>query len=67
MYHLLYNHLVSPDGTIEFSEIKTFLEKKLDVTSTYKSITTSRKNTITLTGNHLVCTKKSHVNKFVAV
>ena len=67
MYLLLFNYLVSPDGTIEFSEVRTFLEKKVEVTNTYKSITTSRNNTISLTGNHLIYTKKSHIDKFVAM
>ena len=60
-------YLVSPDGTLVFSEVKIFLEKIYTVTSSYKLITTSRKNTLYLTGNHLIYTKKSYTDKYITM
>ena len=57
-------HLVASDGRITYSEVKGFLHKLPTVTNFYKSITTSRNETINLSGRHLIYSRKSVTEKF---
>ena len=45
-------------GEVTFSEVKAFLKKQPHVTTTYKSITTSTNQTITLSPNHMIYARK---------
>ena len=44
---------VSDDGTLKYSEIRTFLQKQSDVASIYLSVTTSTNIIISLSASHL--------------
>ena len=55
------------NGEITFSEVKAFLKKKPHVTGTYKSITTSTNQTITLSPNHLIYARKVETKKYIPV
>ena len=59
------SHLVSSGGDLTFGKVKAFLKKFPTVTTTYKSITTTSKNTMRLTENHLLYTRKSCSDKFI--
>ena len=48
-----------------YGEVTVFLKKRPTVTTMYKSITTTSKNTIRLTENHLIYTRKSCTDKFI--
>ena len=50
---------------MHYSEVKAFLTSGKSVTSWYRSITTSKSNTIHLSNNHLVYTRKIFTDKFV--
>ena len=66
LYHIIYNdfNTVSSDGTITYSEVRIFLEKRADGILEFKSITTYLDQTLTLTGNHLVYARKTCNDKF---
>ena len=59
--------VVSQATTVTFTEISTFLKYTPDAIYKYKSITTLWNKTITLTGGHLVYTRKSSDCKFNTV
>ena len=61
---LLYWHTVTSDGNIIYSEVKEFLHKLPTVNSFYKSITTSKNETINLSGKHLIYSIKNYAEKF---
>ena len=65
-YVVIYEcfNIVSTNGTITYSEVRTFLEKQTDVIVEFKSITTYLDQTLTLTGNHLVYARKASNAKF---
>ena len=58
LYKLSFS-LVLEDGSLRYSEIRTFLQKQSDVAGTYLSITTSANNIISLTGSHLIYIRKT--------
>ena len=53
------------DGSIVYSEVKSFLDKQSAPVSMYKSITTSNNKTITLSGSHLIYARKTLDVKFI--
>ena len=55
---------VSSTGNVIFSEVKTFLMRQTSVISMYKSLTTSRNDTIILSDTHLLYAIKSSDEKF---
>ena len=57
-------YLVSPDGGVKYSEIRTFMKKQPVAMTVYKSIKTSLNYTISLTGEHLIHARKSGTDKF---
>ena len=57
-------HLVSPDGSIVYSTVRTFLKIKHTEVTIYKSIMISGNKTIDLTGNHLIYSRKCSTDKF---
>ena len=59
------SHLVSSGGDLTYGEVTVFLKKRPTVTTMYKPITTTSKNTIRLTENHLIYTRKSCTDKFI--
>ena len=61
--HILRN-LAATDGSVTYSEIRTFMEKQPTVITTYKTITTSSNNTIRLSGNHLIYARKFPTEQF---
>ena len=77
-YHILYLNVdvfivynldifllsVLSDGQVTYSYIDTFLHKQHNVAIMYKSIRTSLNETITLTGSHLIYSRKSFTDKF---
>ena len=67
MYLTSFFYLVSEYGNVVFSEVRTFLKKKHTMTNKYKSITTSRGNTLHLTGNHFIYIKKSYTDKIISM
>ena len=56
-------HLVSPNGSLAFSPVRIFMKKKMDVILMVKSITTQNE-TINLTEEHLIYTRKNSSDKF---
>ena len=56
--------IVSPLGTVSFSEVRTFLEREPDMKLKYKQIITSENRTLTLTRNHLVYVRSNSYDKF---
>ena len=56
--------LVLENGETTFSEVKAFLKKQPLVIGTYKSITTSTNQTITLSPNHLIYARKAETKKY---
>ena len=62
--YLIYATSVLENGDIIFSEVKAFLKKQPHVTGTYKSITTSTNQTITLSPNHLIYARKAGMEKY---
>ena len=57
-------HSVSSEGRLQYSEVRTFLQKQDSVIGVYRSITTSGNSTISLSGNHLIHAKKISNDKF---
>ena len=55
---------VSADGKLTYSKLTTFLKKRSSMNSMYRSITTFRNKTISLSGNHLIYSKKNENDKF---
>ena len=55
---------VAADGTVLYSEVRSFLKKQPDIISKFKSIKISGNKTLTLTRNHLVYARKVHNDKF---
>ena len=60
----LFWYLVSSDGSLMHTNVRAFMKKEHNVTSTYKIITTLLNNTISLTGNHPLYAKKTSTDKF---
>ena len=58
--------LVTLEGRLKYSEVRAVLHRTPNVITVYKSITTQGNRTISLSGNHLVYTRKSHHDKFNA-
>ena len=54
---------VSKDGKLTYSKVTTFLKKWPAMISTYKSITTLRYKTISISGNHLIYARKDGNDK----
>ena len=63
-YQMLNVLSVSSGGRLTYSRVKAFQKKQYSMTSVYKSISTSSNNTITLSENHLIYTRKNCINKF---
>ena len=51
-------------GTLKYSEVTAFMEKRQISMSMYKSITAWNK-TISLTENHLIYARKKSMDKFI--
>ena len=60
---LLYE-IVSATGKMTYNEVRTFLKKDSLAMVRYKSITTSSNDSLTLSGDHLVFSRKSHNDEF---
>ena len=58
--------IVSALGVTTYSEVRTFLQKRSSI-SMYKSLTTDMNVTISLTGNHLIYTRKNEMDIFHAL
>ena len=58
---------VSEDGSMVYSEVRTFMDKNPAVTNPYRSITTLGNKTISLTGNHPLYARKSSTEKFIVM
>ena len=61
MFYIISNTYileVSSIGTITYSEVKGFLQRQPNIVYQYKSIATM-KETIILTGNHLIYARKT--------
>ena len=56
--------LASSTGTVTYSTVRVFLKKRSFVTNVYKSFLTSGNRTITLSGNHLIYSRKTTMEKF---
>ena len=55
------------DGSITYSEIKAFMDKKESTVTLYKSIETAENKTINLSGKHFIYVKRSWTEKFKAM
>ena len=62
--YYLYFDTVSSHDELTYSEVKLFLVKEFDVVTEYKTITTSSNRTISLSGNHLIFSRKADCDKF---
>ena len=51
-------------GRTQFNEVTAFLQRDHGMTGIYISITTSSNKTITLSGSHLIYTRKVGKDKF---
>ena len=60
---LLYE-IVSATGRMTYSKVRTFLKKDPLAMVRYKSITTSSNESLTLSGDHLVFSRKSDNDEF---
>ena len=58
---------VSTDGKIQYSEVRTFMEKQLAVATTFLSVTTSENKTIDVTGNHFLYARKIFTDSFIPI
>ena len=56
--------LVFPDGSLTFSKVRSFLEKKDSVNMMYMTVKTSCNKTISLSGNHLIYVKQISTDQF---
>ena len=56
---------VSPEDTVTYGEVLTFMNKQPNTILVYKVITTSMDNSIILSGNHVIYARKSNKEKFV--
>ena len=56
---LVIGFSVSSDGTLTYSQVRTFLKSQPAVVTMYKSFTTSSNNTIQLSGNHLIYARQN--------
>ena len=61
---MFFCYPASSDGSLMYSEVRTFLKRQRTVTSMYKSVTTSSNNTILLSGNHPIYARQSPTDKF---
>ena len=52
------------DSSLKYSEVKVFLKQKANVVMVYKSITTSNNDTIHLSNNHLIYSRKTSTETF---
>ena len=59
-----YFNPVSSEGSLIYSEVTAFMKKTHTVTSTYMLITTVLNSTLSLTGEHLLHTRKRFTDKF---
>ena len=64
--YLNFKHVVSKNGSLIFSDVMAFMERKHNVTTKYKLITTLLNQTISLTGNHPLYTRRRSTEKFSA-
>ena len=62
---LHFMKLVLPSGSVSYSQVTSFMKKQQVITRMYISITTSWNNTLSLSGNHLIYTRKSYMEKFM--
>ena len=60
-------YIVSAFGVVTYSEVRTFFHKSKGSTSMYKLLTTDMNNTISLSGNHLIYTRKNEMDTFNAL
>ena len=67
LYVCQYIVVVSSEGILTFSAVRTFLKKRDTITTTYKSISTSMNTTISLTANHLIYTRKTNTINSIPV
>ena len=62
--HVFNIHEYSSGGSLEYSEVRIFLEQQTTITTMYKSITTSNNKTIHLSQNHLIYSRKIRTERF---
>ena len=55
---------MSPDGSVVYDKVRTFMKKVPSMINMYKSIITSLNETIRISGNHLIYTRKYEVDMF---
>ena len=70
IYLIIFHFISNSDfssGNARYSNVRAFLWRKHNLDSMYKSITISSNRTISLTGNHLIYTRKRGANKFSAM
>ena len=59
--------LVTSDGQIAYTKVRTFIKKQPTMSMMYRTITTNGNITIRLTGNHLIYARKKSTEEFSAV
>ena len=64
LHLFIFCHSVSSEGTVTYSKVVTFLNQQQTVTIDYKSIGTALNKTITLSGSHLIFSRKSVTEDF---
>ena len=57
-------HLVTSDGHLMYSEVRTFLKRQHIVNSMYREITISSNDKIQLSGKHLIYARRNSTAKF---
>ena len=62
-YKIIY-FKVSSDGSVKYSDVRTFMRKDHNVITKYLSITTYCNKTLTLSPNHLVYARKVSSDEF---
>ena len=65
MYNIIFIfNVVSATGNLIYSEVITFLHKAPEMIVKYMSVTTLSNETLTLSQNHLIYTKKYYNDNF---
>ena len=60
-------YLVSSNGKVVYSDVKGFMKKKRDATTVYRSITTTTNQTIRISGEHQIYSRKNSLENFQRV
>ena len=61
---IFVHNTVLSDGSVAYSEVQTFLHKDPNITLQYKSIRTMFNESLVLSENHLIFTRKDCANGF---